>query len=185
MQKEHLVDNEQELVAQAIKDPEAFAALYEYYFPRIYNYIFCRVGKWSTTDDLTSLVFEKAFARINSYRIERAVFSTWLFTIAKNTVTDHFHKQKKEICLKGKVTKDFSLKTVDTETTVLLSEDKQNLISAISKLDERQKNIIGLKFWSGLKNTEIAKVVGISENNVAVILYRALNSLKILLEESK
>jgi RNA polymerase sigma-70 factor (ECF subfamily) len=45
-------------------------------------------------------------------------------------------------------------------------------------LNERERDLLGLRFASGLKNCEIARVVGLDENHVAVLIYRALGKLR-------
>ena len=52
------------------------------------------------------------------------------------------------------------------------------LLKAVSALDERAREIIALKFSSGMTNRDIAKVTGLGESNVGVILYRALKTLQ-------
>ncbi|MEL7675675.1 MAG: sigma factor [Chloroflexota bacterium] len=71
--------NEPSLIAQARIDPAAFAALYDHYFPRIYNYMRYRVWDAQVADDLTARVFERALADLAAYRPERAPFGAWLY----------------------------------------------------------------------------------------------------------
>jgi RNA polymerase sigma-70 factor (ECF subfamily) len=52
------------------------------------------------------------------------------------------------------------------------------LTKALDILNKSERNIIGLKFGANLKNTEIAKILGITESNVGVIICRAMKKLK-------
>ncbi|MDT3702970.1 MAG: sigma-70 family RNA polymerase sigma factor [Thermincola sp.] len=48
--------------------------------------------------------------------------------------------------------------------------------------EERERNIIALKFKAGLTNRHIAELIGLSESNVGVILYRAIRQLRSILK---
>ena len=52
------------------------------------------------------------------------------------------------------------------------------LAAALRRLDERERDLIGLKFYSELNNREIAKVTGLSESNVGTVLYRCMAKLR-------
>jgi RNA polymerase sigma-70 factor (ECF subfamily) len=57
-------------------------------------------------------------------------------------------------------------------------ELQDQLLGAVARLDSRERDLIGLKFAAGLTNRRIAKLTGLSENNVAIILYRAVRRLR-------
>ena len=69
---------------------EVFAALYEQYMPKVYQYIHYRVSNVHLAEDLTSAVFDKALSGFNRYRPDRASFFTWLMSIARHMVIDHY-----------------------------------------------------------------------------------------------
>ena len=54
------------LVEQALTDPAAFAPIYDYYFPRVYNYVRYRLRDAGATDDLTALIFERVFLKLTA-----------------------------------------------------------------------------------------------------------------------
>lgn len=179
---EKFLSGEIELKDGAPYDTEALSALYEYYFPRVYNYIYARVGERYTSEDLVSQVFEKVVDKIDSYKSERGRFSTWFFTIAQNTITDHYRKNRHQVEF-TEVSWEISSKEPPVDELMILDEYKKDLLKSLYCLSERERNIISLRFWAELTNTEIAKIVNESDNNVAVILYRAIRRLKALMEE--
>ena len=61
--------------------------------PRVYNYFRYRVGDDALAEDLTATTFEKAWRARKRYRRDRAAFSTWLFTIARNVATDYYRRR--------------------------------------------------------------------------------------------
>ena len=69
-------------------------ALYADQMPRVYNFMRYRVGDGPVAEDLTSATFEKAWRARDRFRRDRAAFSTWLFTIARNVATDYFRRRR-------------------------------------------------------------------------------------------
>ncbi len=90
-----VLPNELALVARATAEPAAFAAIYDHYFPRVYNYVRYRVSDAETADDLTAQVFERALVNIGRYRPKRGPFAAWLFAIARNAVSDYLRAQRR------------------------------------------------------------------------------------------
>ena len=83
-----LID-ERALVARATVEPAAFAAIYDHYFPRIYAYVRYRTPDRATADDLTATIFTRALERLAAYDGAQGPFAPWLFTIARNAVSDY------------------------------------------------------------------------------------------------
>src|SRR3954447_12702789 len=80
--------DEVSLVARAQEDRRAFAPLYVRYADPIYRYCFHRLGTRQAAEDATSLVFEKAIAKLPSFRQQS--FRSWLFSIAHNVIVDNY-----------------------------------------------------------------------------------------------
>ena len=56
-------------------------------------------------------------------------------------------------------------------------ETQAELLEAIKSLSQRERDLLGLKYWACLSNKQIAVIAGLSETNVAVIVYRATRRL--------
>lgn len=170
--------NEEVLVARAAAEPAAFADIYDYYFPRIYNYIRYRVGDAETTDDITAEVFERALAKIESYRPERNPFANWLFAIARNAVRDHLRSKKRRTLVSMDLLSDHASEDPLPEEIAIRNETQNLLRAALTCLGEREMEIIALKFGAGLTNRAISELIKMSESNVGVTLYRAVRRLR-------
>lgn len=177
-----LLANESDLAARAVIEPSAFAAIYDHYFPKVYNYVRYRILDADTTDEITSLVFERALTRIGSYCPQKAPFGAWLFAIARNAVQDY----------RRFTTSHLSWISLDAiaarpatepppEEVIQAMDVNAMLLQAIRRLSSREQDLIALKFASRLDNKEIARMVGLSESHVGVILFRALCQLRKLL----
>ncbi|MCM1991842.1 sigma-70 family RNA polymerase sigma factor [Oceanirhabdus seepicola] len=152
--------------------------IFEAYYERVYNYIFYRVSCHYTSEDLTSQVFEKIVLKIGTYSQDKSPFEVWLFAIARNTVNDYFRKQKKQKLFSLDTIKELVSREKTPEDFVVTAETNDKLLRALRILNSRDRNIIALKFGSNLKNNEIAKILGITESNVGVIIYRTMKKLK-------
>jgi RNA polymerase sigma-70 factor (ECF subfamily) len=173
-----MLPNEAALAARAMAEPAAFAAIYDHYFPRVYNYVRYRVWDVEAADDVTSQVFEKALVNIGSYRPERAPFAAWLFAIARNAVNDHLRAQWRHRWLSLEALRDWPSNDPQPEQVAAHNETQARLLLAVARLSERERDILGLKFGAGLTNRNIGELVGLSEGNVGVILYRAVRRLR-------
>lgn len=159
-------------------DPGFFENAYEKHFSRIYNYIRYRIWDPTVTDDLTSITFHKALDRFPTFDSSRAAFSTWLFAIARNTVNDHLRARRRRKILLFGWWLDRTADETDPESTLMANEQRDQLLAAIALLSEREKDFLGLKYAGGKTNRAIAEMTGQSENNVGVIIHRAIGKLR-------
>jgi RNA polymerase sigma-70 factor (ECF subfamily) len=169
--------------AQAIAARD-FLALYDAYFQRVYNYTRYRCGDAHTADDLTAAIFERVFNHLEDYRAERGVFGAWLFVIARSVVSHHLRAEQADRWLPLDEANDYADGAPSPEESLIHSETQNGLLAALSKLDERERDLLSLKFAARLTNRRIAEITDLSESNVAVILYRAIHRLRSILETS-
>jgi RNA polymerase sigma-70 factor (ECF subfamily) len=156
---------------------EVFSQLYEENFPKVYRYICYQVTDTDAAEDLTSEVWEKALNKFESYDSRRAAFSTWVLTIARNTVTDFFRENRKQQNMQIQTIRSIQPDPPPDEA-VVKDEEIRQLKTYIAGLSRQEQEIISFKFGGELTNREIAKNLGLSESNVAVIIYRAVRKLR-------
>jgi RNA polymerase sigma-70 factor (ECF subfamily) len=172
-----VLPNEPVLVAHATAEPAAFAAIYDYYFPRLYNYVRYRVGDAEAADDIVAQVFERVLANIGRYCPERAPFAAWLFAITRNAVADHLRAQKRRRWLSLDACRNRASAEPQPDEVVVRDDTRAELLAAVARLSDRERDLIALKFAVGLTNRRIADLTGLSASNVGVILYRAITAL--------
>lgn len=134
-------------------------------------------------EDLCSETFYKAFRSLHSFREVDASFSTWLYTIARNTVLSELRKQKT-----GNVSLDetgyvpvASLEIVP-EQAILRNERVGMVREAINNLPEKQRSALILREYDQLDYQEISTILGQSVSAVKSLLFRARSSVKSQLE---
>ena len=155
-----------------------FGALYEQYLSGVYRYIHYRVGETVIAEDLTSDVFNKALSGFSKFNPAKASFSTWIFSIAHNTVVDHYRKRSREFIVKEESAMDGPSGTPLPDEQLAESEEKIKLRECLLKLKTQEQEIIALKFSGNMTNREIGVITGLSESNVGTILCRAIRKLR-------
>ncbi|MEQ8674504.1 MAG: sigma-70 family RNA polymerase sigma factor [Aggregatilineales bacterium] len=180
-----ILSDENEIIVRSLTDISAFAVLYDYYAPRVYTYIRYRVNDINTADDLTAQTFEKALSSLPNYQPTRSAFSAWLFGIAHHVVTRHYRTRQRQqwFSLDGFLSHQSDISS--PEDTAIRNEINNQLLHAVKQLPARERDLIALKFATGLTNREIARITGFSESNVGVIVYRAIKKLREKLSESR
>ena len=154
---------------------EILALQYNDYLPRVLNYMRLRTDSEALAQELTARTFERALSRLHSLRDEGA-FGGWLFAIARTEVAGHYRRHRPQLPLESAF--GCPAPGESAEAQVVQSEELTSLVCALAFLQEREQEIIRLKFIAGLTNRAIGKAMGLRAGNVGVILYRALRKLK-------
>jgi RNA polymerase sigma-70 factor (ECF subfamily) len=178
-QTEDLSD-EARLVQQAKSgDAGAFGQLYDASVDRVYRYIFYRVTDEQTAEDLTSQVFLKAWENLHRYQ-PTGPFAAWLYSIARNAVIDHYRTHKPTVALDevaATIGQDAKL-----DETVDLKSEVKSLRAAMQYLTDEQREVLTLKFISGMDTIEISRRMRKSEGAVRALQMRALQALGRVME---
>lgn len=170
--------DDRQLVRAAQADPEAFAALYQRYFERVYRYVRARTASDDEAADLTQDIFLKAFDALPRYREHGAPFAAWLFRIARNRVVDLYRQRRTTLDWNGLPESLQRSDRGDPESLALHNDRLARLGEAIARLDPDKQELLALRFAAGLTAREIAAVVNKSEAAVKKQFSRTLRSLK-------
>jgi RNA polymerase sigma-70 factor (ECF subfamily) len=155
---------------------------FERYYPAVFRYFRYRGADSETANDLASSTFEQALRNLSRYDPRKAQIQTWLFTIAHNLGINHWKAEKQTAPLDDDlpISDDLPL-----EQSLMLLEDKEQVMQALQFLDLRAREILALKFGGLLTNRQIAGLTNLTESNVGVILYRSLMKLRALLASTQ
>ena len=92
-------EQEQGLVSRARDDPDALQALYRLYVRRIYGYVASRINNRQDAEDVVSEVFLRMVRTLDRFSNRHSYsFSAWIFTIARNAVSDYYRDRRKTEC---------------------------------------------------------------------------------------
>ncbi|MFC4777578.1 RNA polymerase sigma factor [Paenibacillus sp. GCM10023252] len=134
-------------------------------------------------EDLCSETFYKAYRSLHSFREVDASFSTWLYTIARNTVLSELRKGKSgHVSLDEIGVEPISRPDTVPEQHVLRNERMAMVREAINNLPEKQRSALILREYDQLDYQEIAGILGQTVSSVKSLLFRARASVKSQLE---
>ncbi len=176
------MENEHEIIAKPQSDPQYFVHHYNYYLPKIYNYVFYKVRNTHVAEDIVSDTFLKALKNISKYK--NGFFQAWLFTIARNTVISYYRKNSREILYNY----DNDTERPDPETVediVTAKESRAELLNIVASLPQNQQDALLLRYTGDLKIKEIACILNKSEGAVKLLLHRGLRNLHSELSNSE
>jgi RNA polymerase sigma-70 factor, ECF subfamily len=164
------------MVQEALTSQEALEELCRHYVPRIYNYVLRRVGRVQDAEDITSTVFEKVIGNLQSFDESRASFSTWIYRIATNTVTDYYRSRgrKKESSLDDDLVQTGLAGEAGLERTELYV----GLLELVEQLPVKYREAIALRYFAEMRVQEVAETLEITESAASKRILRGLDELK-------
>ena len=174
--------DEQTLLERARQlDEAALGELYDRYAPRIYAYIYRRVGDAQLAEDLAGGVFLRVVQAIHSERVWHTSFQAWLYRIAHNLVADYYRRQRPAVELE--LDEGLVAAKDDPASAVAERLSRQRLGAAISRLTLDQQQVLALRFGEGMMAREAAEVMGRSVGAVEALQHRALAALRRVITE--
>jgi RNA polymerase sigma factor (sigma-70 family) len=149
----------------------AFDELYRSSRGDVYAYAASLLRDRAAAEEVTATAFERAYRKRSRFDPRRGNRRAWLFGIARNAALDELRRRSRQ----AELTVDpISASSVDAER----SEQRLVLVAGLEKLDARERELIALKFFAGLANSEIATVLGVSESNAGTKLHRVVTKLR-------
>lgn len=151
-------------------DQEALITLYRRYRDAIYQFVYYRVGNQPQAEDLTSEIFVRMLEGLDRYEAQTGAFQGWLYGIARHVLADFWRRS-------------YQMEQVPFEEFYALSQNnrphsardlsqwRQALLAA---LPTNYRRVLELRILQGYSVAETAQEMGISENYVKVLQYRAL-----------
>jgi len=137
---------------------------------RVYSFVAYRLGEGHDAEDVTSETFARAVRYRDSYQRGKGEPIAWLIGIARHAIADHV-RQAVEIPIPEAVGES----PVEPEETWVQALD---LRRAVSALEPRDRELIGLRYGADLSARQIADLLEMRTNTVEVALHRALDRLR-------
>ena len=145
--------------------------VYREFYPKVRGYVRSKVNNLHDAEELVSAVFLKIVQKLSSYDPEKASLPTWVYTITRNTVTDHFRTRRIMVAWEDYM--------VEEETPPEINDDALDaLADALLTLKEKERDLIVLHYYQGHTLKTVAEMMGMSYINAKVIHKKALTSLR-------
>jgi RNA polymerase sigma factor (sigma-70 family) len=177
-------------------DAAAWEEIVQRYHRRIYNICYRFTGSGTDADDLTQEVFIKMYRTLNTYDTERGAFMTWVTTVTRNLLVDHFRKTRQD-----RVTDSLDTPQSEQEdamplgeripdrglapdTKVQSREAKEAVHEALQKLSPDLREAVILRDLQDLDYRDIATVLRVPEGTVKSRINRGRAELARLLQRT-
>lgn len=154
-------------------DKNKQAEIYTQFHDKLQWFILEKVNDTYLAEDLCSDVLMKVYDKYDSFDESKASLSTWIYTIARNTLIDYYRGRK----VFEEVPEDVDSES-DIEGDVCNGEMLEELAQALEKLEERERDIVIWRYYKGMTLREIAFKMNISYAYVKILHNKALASLK-------
>ena len=177
-------------------DAAAWEEIVQRYHRRIYNICYRFAGSSDDAQDLTQEVFIKMYRTLNTYDLERAAFMTWVTTVTRNLLVDHFRKTKRD-----RMTDSLDTPVSEHEDAMPLSdriedsslppdarvqsrETRESVHHALQKLSPELREAVILRDLQDMDYREIATVLKVPEGTVKSRINRGRAELARLLQRT-
>ncbi len=177
-------------------DAAAWEEIVQKYHRRIYNICYRFAGSGDDAEDLTQEVFIKMYRTLNSYDVDRGAFMTWVTTITRNLLVDHFRKTKQ-----NRMTDSLDTVSSEREDAMPLSEQipdrepsqdsrvqsretAETVHQALQKLSPELREAVILRDLQDLDYRDIATVLKVPEGTVKSRINRGRAELARLLQRT-
>ncbi len=169
---------------------EAFKRLIDRYLSSLYN-LAARLANQNDAPDIVQEIFIKVWKNINHFDLSKASFKTWIFTIAKNTITDFLRKRRHSLFsdMNGDGPEDvnsFEENILDEkplpEEALQKLQDREFLNGILKKMSPVENEILILHYQEEMTFSEIGRVLNKSLNTVKSRHRRTLVKLRKMLD---
>jgi RNA polymerase sigma-70 factor (ECF subfamily) len=177
-------------------DVVAWEEIVQRYNRRIYNICYRFAGSGDDAQDLTQEVFIKMFRTLSSYDVERGAFMTWVTTITRNLLVDHFRKSKQDRMTESldaapsehedamPLSEKIEDKAPPADASVQSRETRETVHRALQKLSPELREAVILRDLQDMDYKEIATVLKVPEGTVKSRINRGRAELARLLQRT-
>ena len=162
-------------------DLEALGSLYDTHINQVYRYALARLGNVHDAEDVAAEIFLKMYNGLATYEWRKVPFAAWLMRIARNEVVSFARRNNRrahDTELPDDLVDRGNNDPAETTERIMALED---LRKAVALLPEAQREVIILRFASGLSVSDTAKALGKNENNVKVLQHKGMQRIQLLM----
>lgn len=177
-------------------DAAAWAEIVQRYNRRIYNICYRFVGSPDDAQDLAQEVFIKMYRTLSSYDVERGAFMTWVTTVTRNLLVDHFRKTKQDRMTDSldaapsehedamPLADQIQDRSVPPDAQAQSRETREMVHRALQKLSPELREAVILRDLQDMDYREIAAVLKVPDGTVKSRINRGRAELARLLQRT-
>jgi RNA polymerase sigma-70 factor (ECF subfamily) len=177
-------------------DAAAWQEIVQQYHRRIYNICYRFAGSGEDAADLTQEVFIKMYRTLSTFDTTRASFMTWVTTVTRNLLVDHFRKGKYDRITDSleatagnqedglTIAEQLEDRAASPEARVRSQETQKLVHEALRRLSPELREAVILRDLQDLDYKDIAKVLNVPEGTVKSRINRGRTELARLLQRT-
>jgi RNA polymerase sigma factor (sigma-70 family) len=164
----------------------SFEALYRESRDDLYGYVAALLRDRSAAEEVTAQAFERAWRRRRQLDPRRGSARAWLFGVARNAALDELRRRSRagQMLEPGQAEEQRAVGSSTPADPAEVAVNRTVLREALVALSGRERELVALKFFAGLSNSEIGAVIGTSETNAGTRLHRVIEKLRRALDEA-
>ena len=151
--------------------------MYREHVSAVYAFLAYSVSA-DVAEDLTSATFERVVRHWGRFDARRSSQRTWILAIARNLLTDHFRRGRADQGPRWMSTRSWARASRSGDDPAEKQASVETVKGWLSMLNEREREVVAMRYGADLSAAEIGRLLGLSEANVLQISSRALRRLK-------
>jgi len=172
-------------------DQKAYSELMSLYWNSIEKTLSLKLVSREDVEDLTIATFSKAFDKLDSYD-DSFAFSTWIQTIASNTLIDFFRKKDQKTISIDQQQEDDEINNIDVidnsldpENHLIRVQKNKHITGVVHRLKPHYRELIILRYLDEMSYVEISKKLNMPLGSVKAKLFRARDLLMHILKNNE
>ncbi len=158
---------------ESFNEKTSFTLLIQQHQSKLYNFIYRYTRNRQDAEDLTQDTFVKAYKNFHRYD-SKYPFASWLYTIGRRTVYNHYRRTRRTEPMEF----DIADESERPDGAAEKQDNRNSVWASAKKLKKEFREVLVLKYIEDLSILEIAKVLGKTQSNIKILLFRARNQLK-------
>ena len=180
------------LVQNAVAgDQKAYSELMSLYWSSIEKTLSLKLVSKEDVEDLTIATFSKAFDKLDSYD-DSFAFSTWIQTIASNTLIDFFRKKDQKTISIDQQKEDMDINNIDVvdnsldpEKHLIRKQKNKHITGVVHRLKPHYRELIIFRYLDEMSYEEISNKLNMPLGSVKAKLFRARDLLMQILNDNE
>ncbi len=170
-----------------LRRADALSELYDRYHRLVFSVAFNSVGDYGTAEEITQDVFVRVWEKAATYRVSLGQVNTWLSSIARHRSIDVFRRRSSRPESRSTTWDElpgWALPNVEgPEERAILAIQQQRVRASIAQLPEEQQQVLGLAYFKGYTQRQIAEMLDQPLGTVKTRIRLAMQKLRAQLQE--
>ena len=149
--------------------------IYLEFYPKVFGYLRNHAMSHQDAEDLTQTVFVKVFANWERFDEKKSSFSTWVFHITRNTLTDFSRSAALRLC--EELPEQAAAEGPDLTEKLELEEELEHLADALERLTQQERDLVILHYYEECTLTTISRLMRLSYGQAKRLHNKALEKL--------